>query len=89
VGGSSVPIVVSESGWPSAGGDASTTVTNAQTYNQNLINHVGTGTPKRPGAIEAYIFAMYNEDQKQGAETEKNFGLFYPNQQPVYTINFS
>lgn len=78
VGGANVPIVVSESGWPSAGGDESTTVANAQAYNQNLVNHVGKGTPKRPGAIEAYIFAMFNEDQKSGDESEKHFGLFYP-----------
>ncbi|XP_039129547.1 glucan endo-1,3-beta-glucosidase-like [Dioscorea cayenensis subsp. rotundata] len=52
-GGSNVGIVVSESGWPSAGGDAAS-VDNARTYYQNLINHVGKGTPKRPGAMEAF-----------------------------------
>lgn len=88
IGGSNVGIVVSESGWPSAGGDESTTVDNARTYNQNYIDHVGKGTPKRPGAIAGYIFAMYNENQKNEAETEKHFGLFNPNQQPVYNINF-
>ncbi|KAG1338565.1 Glucan endo-1,3-beta-glucosidase, basic vacuolar isoform [Cocos nucifera] len=88
VGGSTVPIVVSESGWPSAEGTAAT-INNAETYNQNLINHVGQGTPRRPGkAIETYIFEMFNENQKQPA-VEQNFGLFYPNMQPVYPINFS
>ncbi|XP_038972890.1 glucan endo-1,3-beta-glucosidase-like [Phoenix dactylifera] len=88
LGGSNVPIVVSESGWPSADGFGAT-VDNARTYNQNLINHVGQGTPRRPGkAIEAYIFEMFNENQKpQGAE--QNFGLFYPDKQPVYPINFT
>jgi hypothetical protein len=86
-GAAKVKIVVSESGWPSAGGDAATTG-NAQTYNQNLINHVGKGTPKRPGGIEAYIFAMFNEDKKGGAETEKHFGLFKPDKSPAYKINF-
>jgi hypothetical protein len=86
-GAGSVKIVVSESGWPSAGGDAAT-AGNAQTYNQNLINHVGKGTPKRPGGIEAYIFAMFNEDKKGGAETERHFGLFNPDKSPAYQINF-
>nr|XP_010938735.2 glucan endo-1,3-beta-glucosidase-like [Elaeis guineensis] len=87
-GGSNVEVVVSESGWPSAGGTAASP-DNARTYNQNLINHVGQGTPKTSGrAIETYIFAMFNEDQKP-AGIEQNWGLFYPNEQPVYQINFS
>lgn len=86
-GAGNVAIVVSESGWPSAGGDAATPG-NAQTYNQNLINHVGQGTPKRPGPIETYIFAMFNEDTKQGAETERHFGLFNPDESPAYPISF-
>uniref|UniRef100_J3L7Q9 Beta-1,3-glucanase n=1 Tax=Oryza brachyantha TaxID=4533 RepID=J3L7Q9_ORYBR len=86
-GAGSVPIVVSESGWPAGGGTAAT-ASNAQTYNHNLINHVGQGTPKRPGNIETYIFAMFNENQKGGAETEKHFGLFNADQSPAYPINF-
>ncbi|CAL4899543.1 unnamed protein product [Urochloa decumbens] len=90
VGGSSVPIVVSESGWPSGGGDGAASLENAQTYNQNLINHVGKGTPKRPGALETYIFAMFDENRKMGDETEKHFGLFNgQNRSPVYTIRFA
>jgi len=60
IGGANVPIVVSESGWPSKGGFAAT-IENAQTYNSNLVKHVAQGTPKRPGAIKAYIFALFNE----------------------------
>ena len=90
-GGDNMPIVVSESGWPFVGDDPSiTTVANVQTYNQNFVKHVGQGTPKRPGrANEAYVFVMFNEDQKKNEETEKHFGLFYPNQQPIYPISFS
>jgi exo-beta-1,3-glucanase (GH17 family) len=77
VGGSNVGVVISESGWPSAGG-TDTTPTNAQTYNQHLINHVGNGTPKRSTALETYIFAMFNENEKSSG-VEQNWGLFYPN----------
>uniref|UniRef100_A0ACD5XFZ9 Uncharacterized protein n=1 Tax=Avena sativa TaxID=4498 RepID=A0ACD5XFZ9_AVESA len=86
-GAGSVGIVVSESGWPSAG-DPVATAGNAQTYNQNLIDHVGKGTPKRPGTIETYIFAMFNENNKTGLETEKHFGLFNPDKSPAYPIRF-
>lgn len=86
-GASDVPIVVSESGWPSAGDDLATP-TNAQAYNQNLIDHVGKGTPKRAGPLETYIFAMFNENQKTGDPTERSFGLFNPDKSPAYNIQF-
>ncbi|CAO2181772.1 unnamed protein product [Urochloa humidicola] len=88
VGGGGVDVVVSESGWPSADGEGAT-VDNARTYNQNLIRHAGNGTPRKPGPMEVYVFAMFNEDQKDGDPTEKKFGLFNPDKTRVYPINFA
>ncbi|KAJ1255882.1 hypothetical protein BS78_K140100 [Paspalum vaginatum] len=75
-----VRVVVSETGWPSGGGFAAT-VGNARRYNQDVIDNVYRGTPRRPGVLETY-------NPKPGDPTEKNFGLFYPDMQPVYPINF-
>ncbi|XP_078159022.1 glucan endo-1,3-beta-glucosidase-like [Carex rostrata] len=86
-GGDNVRVVVTETGWPSAGG-LNATVQNAKTYVEKLISHVKTGTPRRPGALETYIFAMFNENEKPTG-VEQNWGLYYPNEHPVYSVNFN
>ncbi|KAE8786436.1 licheninase [Hordeum vulgare] len=86
LGVSGVDVVVSETGWPSAGGEEAS-VDNARTYNQNLVSHVGKGTPRRPGKVETYVFSMFNENLKE-AGVEQNWGLFYPTTDKVYPITF-
>ncbi|MED6181466.1 hypothetical protein PIB30_019541 [Stylosanthes scabra] len=88
IGGNSLQIVVSESGWPSKGG-VGASIDNAGLYYQNLINHVKGGTPMKPnGPIETYLFAMYDEDQKPGAESEKHFGIYHADKSLKYALNF-
>nr|ABC94639.1 glucanase [Brassica juncea] len=89
-GGGSLEVVVSESGWPTQGGPG-TSVPNAEAYVNNLRLHVQNGSPKRPGkAIETYIFAMFDENQKPGDVTERYFGLFNPTtRQLKYGVKFN
>ncbi|KAL2924579.1 Glucan endo-1 3-beta-glucosidase 2 [Bienertia sinuspersici] len=89
-----IPIIVTESGWPSKGdaNEPDATLENANTYNSNLIKHVlnNTGTPKHPGiAVSTYIYELYNEDAKSGSTAEKNWGLFDANGKPVYILHLT
>ncbi|KAG8373484.1 hypothetical protein BUALT_Bualt11G0029000 [Buddleja alternifolia] len=89
-----VPVLVTESGWPSKGDskEPDATLDNANTYNSNLIRHVlnKTGTPKLPGtAVSTYIYELYNEDMKAGPLSEKNWGLFDANGVPTYILRLT
>ncbi|CAN6175530.1 unnamed protein product [Urochloa humidicola] len=97
-GGAAVPILVTETGWPSYGDRRSepyATKDNADAYNSNLIEHVledKPGTPMAPGAAaqsSAYIYELFNEDLRPGPVSEANWGLFYGNGTPVYLLHVS
>ncbi|KAL7154215.1 hypothetical protein ABFS83_04G220900 [Erythranthe nasuta] len=91
-----IRLFVAETGWPS-GGDPNqigANIHNAATYNRNVVKKFMAkppyGTPARPyTVIPSMIFALYNENQKPGQSTERNFGLLYPNGSNVYPIDLS
>ncbi|XP_071736585.1 glucan endo-1,3-beta-glucosidase 13-like [Rutidosis leptorrhynchoides] len=89
-----VKIVVSETGWPSKGdsNEIGAGEDNAAQYNGNLVRRVltGSGSPLRPNdPLVVYLFALFNENLKSGPTSEKNYGLFYPNEEKVYNIPLS
>ncbi|XAR58761.1 Glucan endo-1,3-beta-D-glucosidase [Bertholletia excelsa] len=91
-----IRLVIAETGWPN-GGDIDQigcNIYNAATYNRNVIKKLTAkppaGTPARPGQlIPAFIFALYNENQKPGPGTERHFGLLYPNGTNIYGVDLS
>lgn len=89
-----IRMVVSETGWPSKGdeNEIGASVENAASYNGNLVRRVltGGGTPLRPKAdLTVFLFALFNENQKTGPTSERNYGLFYPSEEKVYNIPFT
>ena len=89
LGYANISLLVSETGWPSAGdpNETGASVDNAQIYHNNLISHLRsqTGTPLRPNtSFEVYLFALFNENLKPGFASERNFGLFKPDGSMVF-----
>ncbi|KAF5201520.1 Glucan endo-1,3-beta-glucosidase protein [Thalictrum thalictroides] len=89
-----VRLLISETGWPTAGdfNQIGANIYNAATYNRNLVRKITSkppiGTPARPGVvIPTFIFSLYNENQKPGPGTERNWGLLHPNGSRVYEVD--
>lgn len=87
-------VIITETGWASRGdqNEPAATTSNARTYSFNLRKRLALrkGTPHRPeNVLKAYIFALFNEYQKPGPTSERNFGLFKADGSIVYDIGFS
>ncbi|KAK4421452.1 Glucan endo-1,3-beta-glucosidase 11 [Sesamum alatum] len=94
LGYKNVCLQISETGWPSKGDadEAGATPDNARKYNGNLLKLIAEkkGTPMRPNLnLNIYVFALFNENQKPGPTSERNFGLFKPDGTPVYNLGFN
>lgn len=90
---SSIPVLVTATGWPWLGGDNESDATsdNALTYNSNLMLHVlnGSGPPSQPTVpVNTYIHELFNEDLRPGVKSEKYWGVFNPNGSMVYSLDF-
>lgn len=91
MGYGNLEVRISETGWPSKGDadEIGASILNAATYNRNLLLRLlkNQGTPMKPNFVfQAYIFALFNEDQKSGPTSERNYGLFKPDETMVYNI---
>lgn len=88
---SGIPIVVTETGWPWAGGanERDATIQNAETFNNNLIKRVlnGSGPPSQTAIpMNTYIYELFNEDKKPGPLSERSYGVYFSNGSSVYTF---
>jgi hypothetical protein len=84
-----INVVVSEIGWPSAGGgdEPAATLSNAAAFHSNLVRRLASGSssPLHPDRHpDVYYFALFNEDLKSGSPSEQHYGLFYPDGSKVF-----
>ncbi|XP_058099921.1 glucan endo-1,3-beta-glucosidase 7-like [Magnolia sinica] len=94
MGHKGIPVIVTETGWPSDGdvneGDANKQF--ARMYNVGLVRHLrsGNGTPLlREGPTETYIYELFDEDMKQGPGSDWHWGILNLNMTKKYPIHFS
>ena len=93
-GHENIPVIVTETGWPSSG-DASeidASPAYAEMYINGLVSHLSSslGTPlRREGVAEAYIYELFDRETKQGTESGRRWGIMYPNMTKKYNIAFS
>ncbi|EFJ07773.1 hypothetical protein SELMODRAFT_236210 [Selaginella moellendorffii] len=92
IGFPDMAIVVGEIGWPTEG-HPDATATNAQRFNQRLVDHIldGAGTPMRAGPMEIFLFALLDEDQKPIAagNFERHWGILASDGAAKYTLNLT
>ncbi|EFJ23659.1 hypothetical protein SELMODRAFT_415534 [Selaginella moellendorffii] len=90
IGFPNVRVVVTETGWPSGPeSETGASPANAAAYNGGVVRHVRSmsGTPLRPKVpLEAYIFALFDENTKTGPESEHHYGIYRADMSVSYSI---
>ncbi|KAK3024653.1 hypothetical protein RJ639_044269 [Escallonia herrerae] len=102
-GHENIPIIVTETGWPSSASgvgntnDGEASQVFAEMYLKGLLLHLnsGLGTPlRKEGVAEAYIYQLFDNSTEQGSNvvvggSEQRWGIVYPNMTMKYRITFS
>ncbi|KAL6965305.1 glucan endo-1,3-beta-D-glucosidase, partial [Sarracenia purpurea var. burkii] len=85
-------IIVGEIGWPTDG-DRNANANYAQRFNQGFMSHIssGSGTPMKPGPVDAYLFSLIDEDAKsiQPGNFERHWGVFNYDGTPKYNLSLN
>ncbi|KAL2555687.1 Glycosyl hydrolase superfamily protein [Forsythia ovata] len=103
-GHENIPVIVTETGWPSNGNNEAETEANrnyAEMYLKGLVMHLrsGMGTPlRKEGVAGAYIYQLFDDfDPKKNGYSNasrsmhggQNWGIMYNNMTMKYKIDFS
>ncbi|KAJ1689438.1 hypothetical protein LUZ63_013593 [Rhynchospora breviuscula] len=85
-------IIVGEVGWPTDG-DKNANIQNARRFYDGFLRKIAnkTGTPKRPGGMEVYLFGLIDENQKSilPGNFERNWGLFTYDGRPKFAMDLT
>jgi hypothetical protein len=87
VGYETIPVIVTETGWPSAGNELDANSGYAEIYLRGLVKHLksGAGTPLLKDGVKAvYLYELFDKDG-----SGRNWGILYPNGSTKYRIDFS
>ncbi|XP_028792632.1 glucan endo-1,3-beta-glucosidase 12-like [Neltuma alba] len=91
-----IPIVVTETGWPStdaiAEKEEDTNEGYAEMYLKGLVKHLkaGKGTPlRKEGVACVYVYELFDEEDEGTRESGRHWGILYPNLTNKYSLQFS
>lgn len=85
-------IIVGEIGWPTDGNQNANS-NNAKRFYQGFLKKLANkqGTPIRPGSMEVYLFALFDENLKsiEPGNFERHWGIFRYDGKAKFPIDFS
>uniref|UniRef100_A0A5B6YPU5 Putative Glucan endo-1,3-beta-glucosidase 8 n=1 Tax=Davidia involucrata TaxID=16924 RepID=A0A5B6YPU5_DAVIN len=85
-------IIIGEIGWPTDA-DKNANLKLAKRFYDGFMKKMGSnkGTPLRPGAMEAYLFSLMDENQKSVApgDFERHWGVLTYDGKPKFSVDFT